>query len=67
MSPFIALQASEFSANRIAIVTTSRRFNLAKARHLLGYQPLVSQKEAKQKTVKSFWHLRKQEQNKVPS
>ena len=58
MSPLISLKASEFSANRIAIVTTSRRFNLTKARQLLNYQPLVPQQEAKQRTVQYFSKLR---------
>ena len=67
MSPLVSLNASEFSANRIAIVTTSRRFNLTKARQLLNYQPLVPQQEAKQRTVQFFSHLKHTQSLHSPS
>ena len=59
MSPLVSLKVSDFSASRIAVVTSSRRLDLAKARKQLGYEPLFTLKQGRERTLKHFKHLQK--------
>lgn len=49
---------SDFTVNRIYLSTTSRTFSCAAAKRDLGYAPIWSIRDAMQRTLASFGHLR---------
>jgi sterol-4alpha-carboxylate 3-dehydrogenase (decarboxylating) len=58
------LKASEFTMNRIAITACNRVFDITGAKTQLGYQPVVSINEGIARTIKSFGHLRAEDNRK---
>ncbi|XP_004715668.1 sterol-4-alpha-carboxylate 3-dehydrogenase, decarboxylating [Echinops telfairi] len=57
VQPVIKLQPT-FTPLRIALAGTYHYFSCARAKELLGYQPLVPMDTAVERTVRSFHHLR---------
>ena len=58
------LKASEFTMNRIAITACNRVFDITRAKTQLGYQPVVNIDEGIARTIKSFSHLKAQDDGK---
>ncbi|XP_027700852.1 sterol-4-alpha-carboxylate 3-dehydrogenase, decarboxylating [Vombatus ursinus] len=58
ISPLIKVKAT-FTPMRVALAGTYHYYSCERAKKLLGYQPLVTLDHAVERTVKSFYHLRK--------
>ncbi len=58
LRPFKNLE-TDFTVNRILLASTERTFSCARAKKDFGYVPRVSLKDAIDRTLASFQHLRK--------
>lgn len=59
LSPIIQIQPT-FTPMRVALAGTFHYYSCERAKKVMGYQPLVTLDDAVEKTVQSFYHLRKQ-------